>query len=247
MTRAIGSVPVARSTEGPVRILHSRRADGDFHLDRPAGELLRSRSRLLDLPWTQPDEVHGTTVLHVDRPGQHDGAEGDALVCGVAGAVLAIWTGDCAPVALVGGGGWFGAVHAGWKGLERGVLGAAVNAVREHSPGEVRAILGPCIHPCCYEFGADDLERLRVRFGPTVVGKTSWGTAALDVPAAVRAALDEEGVTLDDRSECTGCTPGAYYSHRVRADRGRHVMLVWRDGDPGAVSTDRDEASGDER
>lgn len=218
----------------PIRILHSRRTDGDFHLEQPAGALLRARRRLLDLPWTQTDQEHGTTVLVVDRPGAQDGAVADGLVCGIAGVALAIWTGDCAPVALIGTGGWFGAVHAGWRGLERGVLAEAVGMLRQYAPGPVHAELGPCIHPCCYEFGADDLGRLEARFGPVVRGRTTGGRDALDVPAAVRAALAEVDVPLDNRSECTGCAADEYFSHRVRAERGRHVMLVCRDGpEPG--------------
>lgn len=230
MTATLAASATAIACEGSIRVAHSCRADGDFHLDGPAGDLLRARRRLLDLPWTQTDQVHGTSVLVVDRPGALDGAVADALVCGIAGAALAVWTGDCAPVALIGANGWFGAVHAGWRGLERGVLAEAVRVLREHAPGPVKAVLGPCIHPCCYEFGADDLGRLEARFGRSVRGRTAWGSAALDVPAAVRAALAEVDVPVVDRSECTGCAAGAFFSHRARAERGRHVMLVWREG-----------------
>jgi copper oxidase (laccase) domain-containing protein len=87
-------------------------------------------------------------------------------------------------------------------------------------------VLGPCIHPCCYEFGSDQLAEFVARFGPGVAGTTSWGTPALDMPAVVRAALHEVGVVLDDRSHCTGCNPHLFFSHRRRGQRGRQVLTV---------------------
>lgn len=214
---------------GQIRVRWSERVDGDFHLDGPAAELLRARHRLIDLPWTQLDQCHGTTVVHVERPGGHDGVIGDAMISDLANAVLAIWTGDCAPVAFTTGSTWFGAAHAGWRGIERGVLPSVVTALRERTDSPIAAVLGPCIHPCCYEFGLDDLGRLEERFGPSVRGLTSWGAPALDVPATVRAALRAYDVDLDDRSICTGCAGDRLFSHRARRDGARQVMAVWRE------------------
>lgn len=211
----------------------SDRRDGDFHLEQPPETLERTRRRFVDLPWSQPDEVHGTEVRVVAEPGDHDRAVADALVTDLPGVVLGVWVGDCAPVAFVGAGGRIGAAHAGWRGLLDGVLATTVAAMRDgRADDRVRAVLGPCIHPCCYEFGADDLARVVDRFGPSVVGRTRDGRPALDVPAAVAAALAELDVTLDrvpGADGCTGCTADRWFSHRVRAERGRHVMAVWKD------------------
>ena len=229
MTSAAVAAPADVIIDGLVHVRWSERSDGDFHLEAPAAPLLRSRRRFVDLPWTQLDQCHGSTVVVVERPGSGDGAVGDALVSDLAGAVLAIWTGDCAPVAFATGSEWFGAAHAGWRGIERGVLGAAVAALRERTSSPVTAVLGPCIHPCCYEFGAADLARLEARFGSSVRGRTSSGGLALDVPATIRAALAELEVPLDDHSICTGCDDERFFSHRARRDVERQVMAVWRE------------------
>jgi copper oxidase (laccase) domain-containing protein len=217
------------SPDPAVRIVVSTRADGDFHLDADPLALAAARARLVGLPWTQPDEVHGTHVLLVDRPGHHDGAVGDVAVTDCAGAVLGIWVGDCAPVALVSAGGRIAGVHAGWRGLAAGVLAVAVAAVRRAPDEPVQAVLGPCIHPCCYEFGATDLAAVERAVGGPAAGTTSTGLLALDVPAAVRAGLAVAGVALDDRSTCTGCHGDRWFSHRRRAERGRQVMAIWRE------------------
>ncbi|MFN8024513.1 MAG: laccase domain-containing protein [Acidimicrobiales bacterium] len=212
----------------------STRADGDFHVEQPFEQLEATRRAFVDLPWTQPDEVHGTDVLVVTRPAEHDLAVADALVTDLAGVVLGIWVGDCAPVAFEGASGRIGVAHGGWRGLLDGVLARTVDAMRAGvDDPTVHAVLGPCIHPCCYEFGADDLDRVVDRFGPGVVGRTRDGRPALDVPATVTTALAELDVGVRpalDGPLCTGCDPaGRWFSHRVRAERGRQVVAVWKD------------------
>jgi len=199
--------------------------DGDFHIDAPRAALLHRRQAFAPGVWTQLDEVHGTDVRVVSTPGEHDLAVGDAAVTGLRGVVLGVWVGDCAPVVLLGADGTIAVAHAGWRGALDGVL-AAVVAAMGASAAPVRAWLGPCIHPCCYEFGGAELALFQARFGAGVGATTSWGTPALDMPGVVRAALAELGVHLDDVSLCTGCRADLYFSHRRRAQSGRQVMTV---------------------
>ncbi len=204
-----------------IHIRCSTIADGDFHIERDSVALQHRRQAFERGRWTQLDEVHGTTVRVVDEPGQHDFAVGDAAVTHCMGAVLSVWVGDCAPLVLVGDRG-VAAVHAGWRGALDGVIQIAAAALGED---RVEAVLGPCIHSCCNEFGTDLLQRFVERCGPDVAGTTSWGTPSLDLPAVVRAALAEVGVPLADLSSCTRCHPERYFSHR-RGQLQRQVMTV---------------------
>ncbi len=163
---------------GAARLRCTTRADGDFHADLVAPDELHRRQRaVVDLPWTFLDEVHGIEVVTVREPGQHTGARADAAVTDRAGAVLGVWVGDCAPVALVAPSGVIGAAHAGWRGVRAGVLPATVAAMRRLGATEVAAHVGPCIGPECYEFGAADLDDLRQRFGPDGRGHHGRGRA----------------------------------------------------------------------
>ena len=63
-----------------VHVRCSTRRDGDFHLESGPVALAHRRQAFTAGPWTQLDEVHGTTVVRVDEPGQHDGAVADAAV-----------------------------------------------------------------------------------------------------------------------------------------------------------------------
>ncbi len=175
--------------------------------------------------WTCLHQVHGAEV-HVTGSAAPDLLpQADAAVSTQPDAVLAILTADCAPVALVGPG-VVGAVHAGWRGLAAGVVEAAVGRVAELAGRFPAAVLGPCIHPCCYEFSPGDLKLVADRLGDEVESRTRAGALALDVPAAVRIALSRAGVTeITDLEVCTACSP-RYFSHRRDGRTGLQAMLV---------------------
>lgn len=183
--------------------------------------------------WTCLRQVHGAAVFCGDAappgapPGRPGGElpEGDAMVSTDPDAVLAILTADCGPVALVAPEA-VAAVHAGWRGIAAGVLEAAVAEVRQRSAGPVRAVIGPCIHPECYEFSPSDLEPIARRLGSDVVGATAAGRPALDVPRSIRLALAGAGVTdIVDVDVCTACSPD-HFSHRRDGLTGLQTMLV---------------------
>ena len=185
------------------------------------------RRKVVDRPWSWLRQVHGRDVVVVSSPGDAAGSKGDALVTRHPEAALAILTADCAPIALASPEGVIGAVHAGWRGLVAGVVEAAADAMRRMGANEISAALGPCIHPECYEFGPVDLEALVARFGEDVEGRTSAGAPALDLPAAVAAALDDADVCLDFVEDlCTACSPD-HYSHRARGELARQAVVIW--------------------
>jgi copper oxidase (laccase) domain-containing protein len=145
-----------------------------------------------------------------------------------ADAVLAVLTADCAPIALASDEGVIGVVHAGWRGLVAGVVDAAAVAMRDLGATDVVAALGPCIHAECYEFSEADIDAVAAELGDDVRGVTAAGRPALDVPAAVRGALERAGVRLvHDADVCTACS-SAHYSHRARAELERQAVVVWR-------------------
>jgi YfiH family protein len=200
------------------------RADGDLANDSPGVD--ERRRAVVDLPWTWLRQVHGSGVVVVDAPGAGAGLTGDAAVTAVPGAVVAVTTADCAPVALLSDAA-VGVAHAGWRGLVAGVLGATVDALRALGAGEVRAVVGPSIRPRCYEFGPEDLHAVAAALGPSVRGRTAGGAPALDLGAGVRSALAAAGVdSVEDAGTCTACST-AHWSARRHSDRGRSAVVAW--------------------
>lgn len=181
--------------------------------------------------WVWLRQVHGATVHDVGGAPVPTGApaEADAAVTGLGGVPLVVLTADCAPIAIADDRA-VGVIHAGWRGLEAGVVAAAVAALRRIGHGPVRAVVGPCIRAADYEFGRADLDRLVARFGPAVEGRTTGGCAALDLAAGIRAALAEAGVAdVDDVGASTAGDPATWFSHRREGVTGRQALVVVKD------------------
>lgn len=172
--------------------------------------------------WHLMDQVHGAGVAEVTSA-TPPGAEligVDALVTSKPGRVLGVAAADCVPVLLAGPRA-VGAVHAGRRGVQAGVVTAAVQAV----PGGVeRAAVGPAIGGCCYEVPAA-LQAEVLEAAPEAAATTTWGTPSLDLAAAVTAVLEDAGIEVARIGGCTRCEPG-WFSHRADPDAGRQLGLV---------------------
>ena len=199
-------------------------ADGDFRVVDAEPGLAERRAGLVDRPWSWIRQVHGNDVLQVRAPGDHAGAEADGLFTTEADCPIAVTTADCAPVLLVAERG-AAVVHAGWRGLEAGIIEQAGTALRSAAGEPMAAILGPCIGPEAYEFGRSELDQLVERYGPGVESSTADGALALNVPAAVGAACEAAGWSAPEVPPCT--SDERWFSHRTRADHGRQTLVAW--------------------
>ncbi len=173
--------------------------------------------------WVWLHQVHGVAVATGDP--KRPPAEADACVTAAPQRPLVVLTADCAPIALANDTA-IGVVHAGWSGLDQGVIEAAVAALRATGRGPVRALLGPCIHPAQYEFGPDLLGRLASRLGSEVASRTGSGAPALDVPMAVRRSLERAGVgIIEDLDVCTSASAD-HFSYRRDGITGRQAVVA---------------------
>lgn len=188
---------------------------------------LARRSDLSDpAEWQFLDQVHGGEVVEVDRSNKEMAVRsGDAAITATRGQVLAVLTADCAPVVIVGDSA-FAVVHAGWKGLLAGVVANSVNTLRSRGVSIRQAVLGPCIHPTNYEFGLNGLKLLAKTLGNEVIGTTSSGAPALDLPNAVRSAVASTGVeSFTDVGICTASSAD-YFSFRRDGVTGRQALVA---------------------
>ncbi|UDY35981.1 polyphenol oxidase family protein [Dermatobacter hominis] len=219
-------------------------SDGDLRVPEPglseSPEVAARRHRIAPHPWTWLRQVHGRRVVEADAPGLWQGTEADAAVSATLGTVLSVHTADCAGVVFVGDGEdpateepirVVGAAHAGWRGLQDGVIEATVDAMRRLGANSFTWDLGPCISPAAYEFGEAELDRLCDQLGDDLRATTLDGAPALDVRAGVRAALRRAGVdagagTGPDVVPCTALDEG-FFSWRARQDAGRQAAVVW--------------------
>ncbi|MEW6200832.1 MAG: polyphenol oxidase family protein, partial [bacterium] len=140
------------------------------------GEVHRKElCELLGLPPRKLTTAYQTHSDNVAVVGARDAGRGgldpdtripdtDALVTSLAGVPLMVFTADCVPVLLFDEDkGVVGAIHAGWKGLlGRTIENTLETMHREYDAplGEVKAVLGPSIGPCCYHVGSELANRL---------------------------------------------------------------------------------------
>jgi purine-nucleoside/S-methyl-5'-thioadenosine phosphorylase / adenosine deaminase len=206
------------------------------------GSVAENRFRLARALGLDPNQVvfavqvHGRRLIYHDRgaesvydPGigglrqtrQPGGEiiEADGHVVRRPGLAPLVFVADCLPVALYGPGA-LAMVHAGWRGLAAGILGAAAEAVEATG-----AAIGPGIGPCCYEVG-DDVLATFDDLGNVAAGRM------LDLPEVARRQLARAGVAdVQSAGLCTGCEPALFFSHRRdRGRTGRQAGMAWLDG-----------------
>jgi len=173
-------------------------------------------------------QVHGCEVVPA-RAGAC--GEGDALRVDRAGIAAAIATADCVPLVIAGGEAAV-VVHAGWRGIVAGVVGAAAATLA--AGGERFAWIGPAIGPCCYEVGEEVAERVAAAAdAPEAVLAGAGSRPHLDLHAAVREQLRAAGIAAIERVEaCTRCRGEWLWSYRRDGPgAGRNWALLWRSED----------------
>jgi polyphenol oxidase len=181
-------------------------------------------------------QVHGTRLIDHSEgssasrgsfvlPGRtkepRDGVpEADGHVVRGPGVAPLVFVADCLPVALCGPGG-LAMVHAGWRGLAGGIVGAAAEAVEANA-----AAIGPGIGPCCYEVG----EEVLGAFGD--LGDGIADGRMLDLPEVARRLLAGAGVErVESAGLCTSCERDLFFSHRRDHGRtGRQAGIAWLEG-----------------
>jgi YfiH family protein len=220
--RAVFTTRNGGVSEGPFRSLNL----GILTADDPA-RVERNRALAAQAAGRDPasfamgQQVHGARVQVQDRPRSRGRLERvDAQVTTAADVTPLVLVADCVPLVLAARGA-VAAVHCGWRGVAAGVVERAVEQVAGLGEGPVAAAVGPCIGPCCYEVGAEVLDRLSAR------GHRGQGRM-LDLAACVADELGRAGVRdVDVAGMCVSCNPGLFFSHRRDGVTGRQGAFAW--------------------
>lgn len=187
-----------------------------------AEEVLR-RVETAPPPLAWAKQIHSAEVLAA-RPGPC--GEGDALHTAERNLALSIITADCVPVVLAGPEG-AAAVHAGWRGLASGVIGATLSAV-EGDLAAWTAWIGPAIGPCCYEVSPEVAEQVAAASPAACIVPGKGEKPHLDLQAAARGQLERGGVgEIVTVERCTRCH-GDLWSYRRDGRAGRNHAFVWK-------------------
>lgn len=173
-------------------------------------------------------QVHGRAAAVVASVPAGPAPAVDTLVTTTRGLALVVLVADCVPLLLLDDeAGVAAAVHAGRRGVQLGVVAAAVDAMRDLGAASPRARLGPSICGCCYEVGAD-VQAEVVAVVPQTEAVTPAGRPALDLRAGVVAQLVAAGVHADQIDAVAACTAEDpdLFSYRRDGVTGRSAGMV---------------------
>lgn len=193
-----------------------------------------------------PEQVHGLRVAWADDlAGRSEGIrvealrETDGLLATREGLTLCVLTADCVPLAMAyPEHGIIAMLHAGWRGTLGDIAGIACRLVEERTgigPSRARAVIGPCIGPCCYRVDEGRAELFVEEYpgeGVVVRRGEAW---SLDLRRAnivnlVRCGMEERNIHC--AGGCTCCEP-RYFSFRREGVTGRQGALIWREREDG--------------
>lgn len=201
---ARSGVAFSEKSDGDLRGDSLARADGCAKLD-------------ISTEWVTLRQVHGGDVVHRDTPG--DAGEADAAWTTTPRLPLVIFTADCFGVVMHAPGA-VGVAHAGWRGVDSGVVEHLRTEMTRAGHTPTRAEVGPGIGPCCFEVGPE----VAVRFERHVRTATTWGTVSVDLRALVASQL--EGIDTWSVVSCTQHDPG-WFSHRGSGTSQRLGTIGW--------------------
>ncbi|HRF03815.1 peptidoglycan editing factor PgeF [Accumulibacter sp.] len=195
------------------------------------------------------EQVHGTTVVDAAGLTAAEVPVADGAFARAPGVVCAVMTADCLPVLLCDqSSSVVAALHAGWRGLQAGILERAVAAL-EVPGARLLAYLGPAIGPQAFEVGnevrrafVDAHQEAAAAFLPAPPDWPTREVAAANGPAAqqperkwladlyllARQSLQRAGVkAIYGGSGCTLRDGEHFFSYRRDGVTGRMAALIW--------------------
>ncbi|MBL8024327.1 MAG: laccase domain-containing protein [Elusimicrobia bacterium] len=187
--------------------------------------------------WVGGQQVHGRRVRFVTGPRAVDWAATDGLLTGRTGFALRVFTADCVPVFLVDPiRKVFGLVHAGWRGVQNGIVGVAMAGIARRCrarPKDLYVTMGPHIQSCCCAVGSDVAGLFKGIPGAVVPGKGTFrGRPMLNLAGMIRAQVVRAGgltSRVTTAPWCTVCDPHFFSYRREQTDRRQVALLRAKD------------------
>ncbi len=203
----------------------------DSSLRRRRSELNEYADALGCAPVHFMNQTHSCTIVDRSVRDEPPAAGFDGHYSSGSARSLGVLTADCLPILLAGrnraGEPLVAAIHAGRVGLLNGIIETMARALQPLWSAEpALAIIGPAICGSCYEVPSAMRAAAAGRLA-RIASTTSWGTPALDLPAAAEILLREAGYQTLQTRICT-LEDAAFYSYRGgdETDRNAGVVLV---------------------
>jgi YfiH family protein len=165
------------------------------------------------------NQVHGIDIYCLHDRLEEDFEAGvqsgcDALLTNRVGVGLMIQHADCQPVLLYDPvTETIGAVHCGWRGSVQNILSRVVKKMVGEfgvDPGDVQAVIGPSLGPCCGEFISHQHE-LPVDFQQYMISENHFDFWQISASQLVECGVRIENIQTEE--VCTACSRD-WFSYR---------------------------------
>ncbi|MFZ4835831.1 purine nucleoside phosphorylase YfiH [Rouxiella sp. Mn2063] len=176
------------------------------------------------------EQVHGTNVARLTGDTSfNDVQTADAAYTNESGVVCAVMTADCLPVLFCSrAGDEVAAAHAGWRGLNAGVLENTVAAFHAQ-PQDIIAWMGPAIGAKKFEVGPEVRDAFITSLPESAVAFSVFGEKYLaDIFMLARLRLQACGlINIYGGEFCTVTDSDNFFSYRRDGTTGRLASLIW--------------------
>lgn len=182
-------------------------------------------------------QIHGTTVADLSQGKRISPITADASECVEPGIAACVMTADCLPVFLCDKdpasqqANRVAVVHAGWRGLQQGVISETLKTFS--NPSQVMAYLGPAISQRHFEVG-DEVKQLFVETFSADAEKnfirspSSSDKWMADIYGLATLNLTQLGVSqITGGQYCTYSDENNFFSYRRDGQTGRMAHLIW--------------------
>lgn len=209
----------------------STRDDGDMRVRDTDSTGEERRTHFFKKSGVSPKRVISISAAHaadVIRVGEREAGavmkRVDGLITSDSGIYLSVTAADCLVLYLYDPDSkTLGLLHAGWRGLARGIVSKALHQFSE--PSRVRVVVAPFIQACHFEVQQDVVAAFAAH--PEAVIQRDE-RVFVDLGAVALRQLLEAGVSseyIEISEECTACLVDRYFSYR-RDGEPLHVMAA---------------------
>jgi YfiH family protein len=173
------------------------------------------------------DQTHGVHAVTLELDSNRDA---DAAITRARGKIAVVMTADCLPILVCNReGSEVAAIHAGWRGLQAGVIETTLAALHS-SVQDLMVWIGPGISQPCFEVGADVHAAFidRVANAQACFSANRPGHWLCDLAGLAESVLRTAGVTEVARAPyCSYSDSDLFYSYRREPVTGRMASLIW--------------------
>lgn len=175
-------------------------------------------------------QEHSNIVVAIDHNTSSEPVTADASFTRDTNCICAVLTADCIPILACDKQGTIvAAIHAGWKGIARGIIEASIKALNI-DPKDLLVWLGPAIGPNAFQIQQDVVTTLCQQIPACQTAFIKYRDNYLgNIYQLATIYLNKIGVTNIYGGEfCTFSQNELFYSYRRDGERsGRFASMIW--------------------